>query len=302
MVWVWSVVLVVAVAGCGRLDFDPLDGDANPAGRTCWPWTTATTFTAPVRVAELATSGDDQQPHLSGDGLTIYYANDKAGNYDIYVADRPDRSSPFANVRRLDEVDSANDDVSFAPRDDDLEAYVSSSNGRPTADLWVSQRSSRTQPWGAPVRLAASSTQFFDYDPLPSPDGLRLYWAIENWPPGMGKTDIVFTSRGSTAGTFGPPVPVPGVNSSAVDDNPSLSPDELQIVFSSERAGTGDIYVATRTSIGDAFGTPVSLNGINDPTASDSEPFVTADGCELWFASNRRAATDSDIYMASVVR
>jgi hypothetical protein len=74
------------------------------------------------------------------------------------------------------------------------------------------------------------------------------------------------------------------VNSTAVDRDPSLSASGLELFFASTRVGAnlGDIYVATRGSVGAPFGaaTPIMvLNTGNNELAPDP----TGDGLELFF-------------------
>jgi len=58
-----------------------------------------------------------------------------------------------------------------------------------------------------------------------------------------------------------------------------------------------DLYVATRASTSDPFGTPAPLTAINTEH-TEQDAFVTRDGCELWFASDR--SNNVDIYVATV--
>jgi hypothetical protein len=62
-----------------------------------------------MRLAELATPGDDSEPHLSGDGLDLVYAS----NGDLVEAHRPTRDAPFEIVR------------TFATPEDDTDPWMS---------------------------------------------------------------------------------------------------------------------------------------------------------------------------------
>src|SRR6185369_564415 len=69
---------------------------------------------------------------------------------------------------------------------------------------------------------------------------------------------------------FGTPTAVAELNSTADDDRLSLSPDELVAYFTSTRAGGMggyDIYMATRASKSQPFGSIVPVGGVN--TASN---------------------------------
>jgi hypothetical protein len=88
---------------------------------------------------------------------------------------------------------------------------------------------------------------------------------------------------------WGTPVLLAGVNGTTSNEAEGrLSPDELTIYFMSDRAGgtgSNDIYMSTRASISDNFGTPQAVAGVNT-TASDAWPSVTADGLSMYLESN----------------
>ncbi|MHC4192345.1 MAG: hypothetical protein ACYSUB_22180, partial [Planctomycetota bacterium] len=88
--------------------------------------------------------------------------------------------------------------------------------------------------------------------------------------------------------TFGIPTKVPNVNSSSADGPPATSPDGLELYFVSNRphgADTGycDIWVATRETTDDDWGTPVKLGPPVNSSAWEGGPSISADGLELYF-------------------
>jgi hypothetical protein len=113
-------------------------------------------------------------------------------------------------------------------------------------------------------------------------------------------------ARMPCTGPFGAPKLVGNVNSTANDWGGHLTEDHLELYFGSDRAGgTGtDIYVATRASRTDEFGTPVRIDQLATPTPDDN-PFVTADGLTMWFDSGNEIkfatrATTSDVWGPAV--
>jgi WD40-like Beta Propeller Repeat len=88
----------------------------------------------------------------------------------------------------------------------------------------------------------------------------------------------------------------PAINSPANEQNAMLSKDELSLYFSSNRAGSLDIWIARRAST-DAPWEPAvrALPGINTAVA-DFAPNLSIDGHLLFFASNRDG--NIDIYVA----
>lgn len=86
------------------------------------------------------------------------------------------------------------------------------------------------------------------------------------------------------------------LNTPAVDGCASHSRDGLAIVFNSNRTGNFDLYMATRSSTSEGFGTPVALPApIN--TASNEACATIATGNRLYFSSDRDDPA-YDLYVA----
>ena len=90
--------------------------------------------------------------------------------------------------------------------------------------------------------------------------------------------------------TFGTPTKVPNVNTSAWDYDPSISADELELYIMSNRSGGyggRDLWVTTRASVSDPWGTPVNLGPTVNTAYDDCCPDISADGLSLFFWSRR---------------
>ena len=82
-------------------------------------------------------------------------------------------------------------------------------------------------------------------------------------------------------------------------DNPTLTADLLEIYFTSDRAGQGDLWFARRSAVGQAFGAPESIDVLNTSTFETSSA-ISADGLTLWFGSDRLGGVGmTDIWVAS---
>ncbi|MBA3455751.1 MAG: PD40 domain-containing protein, partial [Deltaproteobacteria bacterium] len=91
--------------------------------------------------------------------------------------------------------------------------------------------------------------------------------------------------------------PVAALNTANLDQEPSVTEDDLLIVFRSRVAGNDELYYATRSSPEVAFDPPIqiaSLAHIN----SDTQPFLSAADGQLYFQSTRDGA-DQDIYRSA---
>lgn len=74
------------------------------------------------------------------------------------------------------------------------------------------------------------------------------------------------------------PTLVPGVGSSVTSErDPFLSANELHIYWVSSRGADTDVYVASRASIGDPFGTDALKTSLSDANRDDSKVTITGD-------------------------
>ncbi|MHC4175508.1 MAG: hypothetical protein ACYTBX_09675 [Planctomycetota bacterium] len=91
--------------------------------------------------------------------------------------------------------------------------------------------------------------------------------------------------------TFGTPVNLgQPVNSSANEWGSSISADGLNLYFTSKRpggSGDEDLWVTTRDTKEDEWGTPVNLGPIVNSSSGDGMPRISTDGLALYFMSGR---------------
>jgi len=174
---------------------------------------------------------------------------------------------------------------------DGLELYFCS--GRPggssNRDLWVATRPTASDPWGEPVNLGPTvNSSASDWAPSISADGLSLYFNSPR-PGGYGGSwgDIWVTTRATKDDAWGPPVNLGAtVNSSYQDVGPGISADGLSLFFTSNRpggSGSLDLWVTTRATISDPWGSPVNLGPTVNSSAAEIGPRISADGRTLFF-------------------
>jgi hypothetical protein len=88
-------------------------------------------------------------------------------------------------------------------------------------------------------------------------------------------------------GPWGAPQVVAALSNPEDDDDPSLTADGLEVFFNSNRGGTGsDIWVSTRATVNDAWGTPVLVAAVNSVDSETNET-VSPDGLTLFWESDR---------------
>jgi hypothetical protein len=84
----------------------------------------------------------------------------------------------------------------------------------------------------------------------------------------------------------------PVVNSSAYEDAPRISPDGLELHFSSDRPGgygIEDLWVTKHATKNDPWAEPVNLGPTVNSSADEDFPFLTSDGLLLFFSADRDA-------------
>ena len=146
--------------------------------------------------------------------------------------------------------------------------------------------------FGNPTNLGPLvNTSANEYDSSISDDGLELYFNSPR-PGGLGQADIWVTTRKTKSAPWGEPVNLgPTVNSPVGDGGPSISADGLSLYFGSDRAGGYggmDLWVTTRKTKADPWGTPVNLGATVNGPANEGGPSISADELTLYFSDNHR--------------
>jgi len=151
---------------------------------------------------------------------------------------------------------------------------------------------------GSPVNSAAG-----EGEPYITIDGLELYF-VSLRSGGYGEADIWVATRTTKDDDWGIPVNLgSGVNGSAWDSGPAISADGLSLFFTSMRPGghgDQDIYMTTRPTKDDPWGTSVNLGAPVNTSSQDGEPYISADGLELYFVSARPGGYgNGDMYVTT---
>jgi len=177
--------------------------------------------------------------------------------------------------------------------------YLSLTVSGGNEQIAVTTRATRGSNFSTPTALPSPVNSFIEGTPELSADGLSLYFFREGF-SGPASRDLYVATRASTAAQFNTVNALTTVNSTARDDRPWVSPDELTVYFSSQRASVNDdLWRATRTTRSNAFGTPVAVTELNS-IGNDAGIFLTADGLVALFGSDRSGGVGGvDIYRAS---
>jgi hypothetical protein len=206
-------------------------------------------------------------------------------------------STPVA-MTVLDDPASQDDDPTLP--DDMLEIFFDASRdggaGTGSGDIWVATRPSTGDPFGGPALVAELASVEDDTSPDVSGDGLRMYFGSERETP--NNREIFFSERADRTSPWSTPVRVPGLES-AGDDSGAIEFDGgLALMFKTSRAGTNDLYMATRPTLASPWGAPIPVPGLADPTLNESEHWVSEDGLVVYFSSDQPGGDGYDIWRA----
>lgn len=266
-------------------------------------------------VAEVNSPLADGCPIESRDGLSLYIASTRDGTLggnDIWAADRASKDEPFGEPVNLGApVNTAANDFCPTPVHGSYLMFVSERAGTATCqsgpgrgDMYIVRRNAASG-WGEPRHLGCIETGTgpnsagaeFSPSLVSTSEGAFLYFSSTV----SGNHDI-YRSRRNHDGSFGPPVPVPELNTEFDDRMPNVSSDGLEIVFSSTRPidahgaaafGSFDVYVSRRSSIKKRWSAPVNLGPDVNTAGSETRATISWDGRRLYFGR------DGDIYSSA---
>jgi hypothetical protein len=208
-----------------------------------WMATRAVTtdpWSAPTCVASVSSSGYDDSPEISRDGLTLYLSSDRSpslGGADIYISTRATRASVWSAPTRVAEVSSAASEANVAISGDG-QTMVIDSDQSGNRDLYLSTWSGTA--WTTPMPIAAVATADTEGAPGLDYTGSRLYFT-HGVEADQTSFDIYFVDR--IGGVFGTATVVDQLDSPVQDGDP-FATDDGYMYMSSTRSGTVEIYEA----------------------------------------------------------
>ena len=154
--------------------------------------------------------------------------------------------------------------------------------------------------FGEPVNLGSPvNSSVSDIPDYITADGLEMYLNSLNRPGGYGSYDEWITTRETIDDEWEEPVNLGQIINSSQNEGVGYMSDdglELYLHIMGWPGGYGgfDIYVARRTTKDDAWGEPLNLGPVVNSSSWDACPWVSPDGLELYFCSNRSGGYGSD--------
>jgi len=267
------------------------------------------------------TTGIEQHPTISKDGLSLFFASDRAGTrggLDLWVSHRASKDDPWGAPENLGpNINSAGNDLAAAFTRNGHTLYFHS-NGRGGcggSDLFVAYRT-HTQDdlaWEPAQNLGCSvNSSLEDAGPTIWEDketGLTTLLFTSTRGGGLGDFDIYQTTRVDDDSPWSTPLNFTAINSPFRDTRTTITRDQLTLFISSDVTGrTGgiggqDLWMSTREDFSSPWSTPVNLGaGVNSSTF-DGAPSISFDGTELYFFSDRGGGFGkNDLYVTRRTR
>lgn len=267
-------------------------------------WRTNTVRFGAVTELTINAPEDDRDPWLAPSGNFIYFSSNRGGTFDIYGATRADTTVDFGALGMQANLSSAQSDVHISISTDQLTLYMTSNRTgtKGGMDVWRSTRTALSLPFATPdaATLDAVNTAANEHDATLSTDSLRLYLATDQ---GSARQRIAIASRPTPSDAFGVPAPIVELDVGDANADPTPSRDELLLVFASLAAtdiGGGNLWYSTRASTTEKW-SPARLVPDVNISGDEGDPFLSPDGCVLYFSRSLAPAGPRDIVFASVV-
>ena len=266
---------------------------------------------------DLSTPSLDGCPIQSPDGLSLYMASNRPGGIgglDIWMATRVSTTAPWGAPQNLGEpVNSAADDFCPTPVGKGGLFFVSREplpGACGQGDIYYTHRT-RAGAWKEPERLlcapAGPNSELDEQGPswVAVNGKLRgrklLYFSRSSVTPSVAGE--IYVSERQNGARFGPATPVSELNDATANDiQPNVRADGLEVVFSSNRAGTlgtQDIWVATRRTLTAPWSAPVNLGSIVNTAAAETRPSLSQNGNQLLLGRAPGPEGSSDIYVTT---
>ncbi len=241
-------------------------------------------------VVEFNTFASEQLTDLSSDGLTAILQSDRASSprSRIFSSTRPTLSDPWSVPSNADfaATNSATNVGHGILSPDGLSLFY---QDNPLIKQAV--RATPFAPFSAGTPVAQLNIGAAERPGKLSADGLRMVLEIFDG----SDTNLFVSDRPTISDPWSTPTQGPfaaNVNTTSLEFEPYLPPDDLQLFFASTRpGGIGgiDIWWADRASVSDPFSVPVNLTSVNT-LDSDRSPELFGD--TLFFTSTRNGTSD----------
>ena len=201
----------------------------------CWRQSVNDSWSEPTNnnlVIRINTANYEGKPHVSSDGLELYFMAERKEGYgscDIWMSKRNSVHDSWAEPKNLGRlINSSAWEGTPCLALDGLALYFESNRvgSLGSEDIWITKRTSRQSPWGEPVNVGLPVNSLYgDTTPYLTRDGLVLIFSSSR-PVSFGLGDLWLSKRDSKGGAWSEPVNLgPDINSLFIEGHPSISFD-----------------------------------------------------------------------------
>lgn len=242
---------------------------------------------------------DEDDPALSPDGRELYFeVTPMGGTGDIWVARRTSTDADWGAPTLVPgiSIELYNDGAPGLTESGLTMLFISDRPGSFSNDIYVTHRDGPKLPWEAPTRVDMLSSYWSDVGPRPVPGGNGMFLCSDRQVAGaVGLLDLWLVEQTDfERGVYSEPAIVAPLSTSGEECMLMMGANELEVFFDSDRlpsVGQHDLWSATRESVEVQLGAPVPLQNVNSGT-EERDPFLSPDGHELYFSSNRDGSMD----------
>jgi hypothetical protein len=211
---------------------------------------TAGDFGGAVRIDEVSSPAADGSPFVTADDASLYFFSQRGGSQptarDLYVSTRSTPGGAFGPPSVVPGINSTQLDQAPHLSTDGLELWLGSHRGNTGfEDLYVARRARTSDDFDAPTAVDQLNSSGRDTGAALSADGLSVYYSSERSGT-QGGFDLWLARRASRTAAFSTIEPLSELNGRDDEFDPTLSGDERQLVFVSNRGGSTRLWQATR--------------------------------------------------------
>lgn len=294
-----SVFVAVFAVGCSSdLPYsdamDALPSEDARAAPTLGPWSSVR------RMAELNTPHNDWAPSFRDDLREIYFVTERAGQADLYVANRDAVDQRWGEPRLAAALNGDVGEWSPCLSRDGLTMWFASarSGGQGSWDIWEATRTTRASAWVISGLVVELNSIGEDHPKYVDATNRKMYFVSTR--PGTLGYDSFDAARDDHGAMWTTISALADLSSPAQDAIQHVSDDELRAFITSNRAGADgsfDFYVAERNGAADRFGPPTPVAELNTPF-DEVHAWLSSDERTIVFSSNRDGL-GFDLYTAS---
>jgi hypothetical protein len=208
----------------------------------------------------LNSTAADSGPHLSFDGLTLYFSSFRTANWEIFEATRASPGGAWlAPVQRVELGGTGTEDQPFLAIGN-LEIYFSSTRpgGAGGSDIMRSTRASTLVPWDPPTFVVELNGTGAEAAFSQTADGLEAFLLTTSFGAPSAPNNAIFkTTRATTAAPWGTPTLVTELSNANTHRDCEVSPDGLTLVYTEFISPRLKVLVASRPDRFSPFSPPV---------------------------------------------